>query len=85
MDKSVATRKLENARRNLESVRASYERALQAQSFQMQTGEDNRSVRNANVAHLFSQLQYWQQEVDRLESIVEGKGGYGSFRVGISL
>lgn len=84
MDRSVAIRKLEEARESLANVKASYERALQAQSWQTQNGVDRRQVNNANVVHLFNQLRYWQDEVDRLEAIAEGRGG-GAFRIGVTL
>lgn len=84
MEKSVAQRKLERAITERDSVKASYERALQAQSWQTANGNDRRQVSNANIAHLFTQLQYWENEVDKLEAIVNGRSG-GAFRIGVTL
>lgn len=84
MEKSVAIRRLEEAKAQLEKVEASYERALAAQSWQTQNGMDRRSVENANITSLFNQVLYWRKEVERLESLAEGRGG-SSFRIGLSL
>lgn len=84
MEKSVAIRKLEEAKAQLEKVEASYERALAAQSWQTQNGMDRRSVENANITSLFDQVLYWRKEVDRYEGLAEGRGG-SSFRIGLSL
>lgn len=81
MNKSVAEKRLAEARIELEKVSQAYDRALNAQSWSTWDGSSRREVTNANITSLYNQKLALEKKVEKLESYVEGLS-CGAIRLG---
>lgn len=84
MNKSVAEKRLAEAREQLRLVNEAYQRALVSQSWETRDGSSSRSVTNANVTALYNQKLALEKKVEKLESYVDGFS-CGATRLGVRL